>query len=95
MASATLGWLAERNCGVHITCASRVYVPGDMLGETFELHMLRGEYGLSLSAVEAVERWGAEATLEQVRAKSRCKVCGERNARIEVSVPAVKMGAGA
>ena len=84
MASATLGWLAGRQARVHITC-----------GNTACDHMAARHCGWTLSAGEAVERWGAETTLEQIRTRGRCKLCGELSARIDVSTPAAKMGSGA
>jgi len=96
MSSATMGWLAGQGCGVHLTCTRRVYVAGDMPGESFELHMLKGHSGLHMSAAEAVERWGAETSLDQVVRRARCRLCGARwpDLAIETSTPSEQMGIG-
>lgn len=84
MTSATLGWLAEQRARVHLSCTNSA---GD--------HMAARHCGRTLDAGEALALWGADTTLEQIRARARCILCGEKSARVEVSTPAVKMGVGA
>jgi hypothetical protein len=85
--SATLGWLASQGAKVHFACARRVYVDGDLPGEVFELHTLKRHYGLTVSATEAVARWGAATRLDALGRAARCVICGGQGARVHVSAP--------
>jgi hypothetical protein len=69
MPSATLRHLAESPRGVlvHFDCSANVPVELEN-GFWGEQHKLSRHYGLTLPAAEALERWGAETTLERDRA---------------------------
>jgi hypothetical protein len=77
--SATLAHLAvpERGILVHFGCRANVTVD---LGNGFhgELHTLRRHYGWTLPAAEALGRWGATTTLDQLERRARCRICGSR-----------------
>jgi hypothetical protein len=75
--AATLGGLAAQGGSVHFSCAGIAYVERD--GERFELHTLKGHYGFTLTAAEAAERWGAAATLADLRRRARCTICDARD----------------
>ena len=70
MKHGSFGRLAAQNGGVAYWCAC----PG-----------WHGA-GLSLSAAEAASRWGAEATVDDIRRRLRCRWCGHRGPRIIADV---------
>jgi len=90
MPSATLRHLADPPRGILVCfgCSARVSVD---IGSGFsgELHMLKRHYGWTLPAAEALERWGAETTLEDLERRAVCSICGARRpkARVSIHVP--------
>jgi hypothetical protein len=85
MHSASLASLAAQDGRVHINCHN----PGCD-------YMRARRYGWSMQAEEAVERWGGETTLADIRRRAVCIVCGAREPQVvvECSTPGVKMGLG-
>jgi hypothetical protein len=87
---ATLRSLAEPDNGVlvHFGCRGHVAV---QLEDGFwaEAHTLRRHYGLSILASVALQRWGAETTLDDLERRAVCSVCGARapKARVTIHVP--------
>ncbi len=87
MPSATLRQLTEPERGILIHFGCRASVPVD-LGNSFggELHTLRRHYGWTLPAAEALERWGAETTLDDLERRAVCSICGARRPKASVSI---------
>lgn len=81
--SASLAWLAGRDNGVRFVC----------LRSTCD-HKAARYYGLSLHAREAAQRWGGETTMNDLRRRAVCKLCGSRWPKIEVEIsrPTPTMG---
>jgi|SRR5579872_5174932 len=84
--SATLAWLAipDRGVRVHFGCRNHVSVQQPD-GFWAELHTLRNHYGQTLSAAEALARWGPDVTLQALQRRLRCSVCGARAPKVSVS----------
>ena len=85
MPSATLGSLAAQEGRVHINCRNPRCD-----------HMAARHYGWSMQASEAVDRWGRDTTLADIRRRAVCKLCGAREPLVEVecSTPSENMGLG-
>ncbi len=87
MPSASLRHLAEPDRGILVCfgCSANVAVPLDN-GFSGELHKLSRPYGLTLKATEALERWGAETTLDDLERRAACSICGARRPKASVSI---------
>ncbi len=85
--SATLRHLAEPDRGILVSfgCSAAVSVPMEN-GFIGELHKLSRHYGLTLPAAEALERWGAETTLDDLERRAVCSICGARRPKARVSI---------
>ncbi len=85
---ATLLALAEPDRGVlvHFGCRGNVPVQLDD-GFWAEAHTLRRHYGLTIAAAEALRRWGADTTLDDLQRRAVCTICGGRMAMVTIHVP--------
>jgi hypothetical protein len=85
--SAALAHLAipERGVLVHFDCSATVPVQIDN-GFWGEKHKLSRHYGWTLTAAAALERWGPDATLDDLERRAVCSICGARRPKVSVSI---------
>ena len=87
MVSATLRHLAAPERGILICFGCSANVPVEMdNGFWGERHKLSRHYGWTVTAGQALERWGAETTLDDLERRAVCSICGARRPRVSVSI---------